>query len=111
MTKATQIHYEPHPVSALRKAELRAQGLTIVDAVFAPAGFDQGEVAGEGSLPPAWANTPDGKHVLLGDMTQKELQALAKQYGVEVHHKAGVDKLIDAIQTAFAVKDAQGAAK
>lgn len=31
------IHYEPHPVSPERKAELRAQGLTIIDAVFAPA--------------------------------------------------------------------------
>ena len=52
----------------------------------------------------AWANTPDGKHVLLGEMTKEELQALAKQYGVEVHRKSGVDKLIEAIQTAFAHK-------
>jgi len=32
-----QIHYEPHPVSRERKAELRAQGLKIIDARFAPA--------------------------------------------------------------------------
>ena len=31
------IVYEPHPVSPERKAELRAQGLQIIDAVFAPA--------------------------------------------------------------------------
>lgn len=31
------IAYEPHPVSAERKAELRAAGLKIVDARFAPA--------------------------------------------------------------------------
>lgn len=31
-----KIHYEPHPVSAVRKAELIAQGLKIVDARFAP---------------------------------------------------------------------------
>lgn len=28
--------YEPHPVSAERKAELRAQGYKILDARFAP---------------------------------------------------------------------------
>ena len=32
-----QIHYEPHPVSRERKAELRAKGLRIIDARFAPA--------------------------------------------------------------------------
>lgn len=32
------IHYEPHPVSPERKAELRAQGLKIIDARFAPKG-------------------------------------------------------------------------
>lgn len=30
--------YEPHPVSAARKAELVAQGYRIVDAIFAPPG-------------------------------------------------------------------------
>lgn len=37
MSKFEGIAYEPHPVSAERKAELRAQGLKIIDAVFAPA--------------------------------------------------------------------------
>lgn len=32
------IAYEPHPVSAERKAELVAQGFRIMDAAFAPAG-------------------------------------------------------------------------
>lgn len=31
-----QIHYEPHPVTPERKAELVAQGVKIIDAVFAP---------------------------------------------------------------------------
>lgn len=31
-----EIVYEPHPVSAERKSELRAKGLKIVDARFAP---------------------------------------------------------------------------
>jgi hypothetical protein len=32
-----QIIYEPHPVSLERKAELREQGYTIIDARFKPA--------------------------------------------------------------------------
>ena len=32
-----KIAYEPHPVSAERKAELRSQGFKIIDAAFAPA--------------------------------------------------------------------------
>lgn len=31
-----QVIYEPHPVSAERKAALRAQGYKIIDARFAP---------------------------------------------------------------------------
>lgn len=30
------IHYEPHPVTPERKAELRAQGYKILDAIYAP---------------------------------------------------------------------------
>ena len=32
----TKVIYEPHPVSAERKAELRAQGYTILDAIYRP---------------------------------------------------------------------------
>lgn len=32
-----QVHYEPHPVSQERKAELRAAGYQILDARFKPA--------------------------------------------------------------------------
>jgi hypothetical protein len=35
-TRRRPVHYEPHPVSRERKAELRAQGYNIVDAKFAP---------------------------------------------------------------------------
>lgn len=34
--KHRPIHYEPHPVSRERKAELKAMGVNIVDAKFAP---------------------------------------------------------------------------
>lgn len=34
---AREVIYEPHPVSAERKAELQAKGYRIIDARFAPA--------------------------------------------------------------------------
>lgn len=37
MTEFTGIAYEPHPVSPERKAELREQGLRIIDIQFKPA--------------------------------------------------------------------------
>ncbi|MBP8812323.1 MAG: hypothetical protein KBE25_00640 [Laribacter sp.] len=36
----SKIVYEPHPVTPERKAELRAQGLKIIDARFAPPGHE-----------------------------------------------------------------------
>lgn len=35
-TQDKPIHYEPHPVSPERKAELIAKGVRIVDAIFDP---------------------------------------------------------------------------
>lgn len=44
-----EIIYEPHPVSPERKAELRKQGLKIIDARFAPVDHKPSEAgAGEG---------------------------------------------------------------
>lgn len=37
MTEFKGIAYEPHPVTPERKAELRAQGLQIIDIQFKPA--------------------------------------------------------------------------
>lgn len=42
---AREIIYEPHPVSAERKAELMAQGFRIVDAKFAPVDAPKVETA------------------------------------------------------------------
>jgi hypothetical protein len=44
-----QIWYEPHPVSPERKAELRAKGLKILDAVFRPADHVQDDEQSEGA--------------------------------------------------------------
>jgi hypothetical protein len=42
-----QIIYEPHPVTPERKAELRAKGFRIIDARYAPEGWDDGLQAEE----------------------------------------------------------------
>ena len=52
-----------------------------------------------------WATAPDGTHLLLSDMTKEQLHACAKQYGVAVHHQSGAPKVIEALQSAFAVKE------
>lgn len=44
-TQEKPIHYEPHPVSPERKAELVAKGVRIIDVAFAPEGWTpEGEV-------------------------------------------------------------------
>lgn len=50
--KTEQIAYEPHPVSAERKAELRAKGFRIIDAQFKPADVAEPAVATEPAATP-----------------------------------------------------------
>lgn len=45
MSKDVKIKYEPHPVSPERKAELRAAGYRIIDAVYAPKGAEAAPAA------------------------------------------------------------------
>ncbi len=42
-----KVIYEKHPVSPERKAELRGQGYTIIDAQFKPADVEQEEAEQE----------------------------------------------------------------
>lgn len=42
-----QVIYEPHPVTPERKAELRVKGFRIIDARYAPEGWDDGLQAEE----------------------------------------------------------------
>jgi hypothetical protein len=70
-----QVAWEPHPVSAERKAELRAKGLTIIDAVFAPEGYE----------PQAKKPEADEK-----TMSKAELQAALEAKGIE--HKPAMSK-------------------
>lgn len=39
MSQERPIWYEPHPVTPERKAEIRAQGFVILDAMYAPSGW------------------------------------------------------------------------
>lgn len=66
MSKSKPIHYERHPVSPERKAELIGQGVKIIDAVFAPAG--QAEKAAK--------------------LTVDELRAVLTEAGVDFDPKA-----------------------
>lgn len=83
----TQIIYEPHPVSRERKAELRAQGLKIVDAVLRPAGTGD-----DADGPPAATGNPsDGLKV-------PELKAALEAKGIAIPEgalKADLQALLD----------------
>ena len=84
MKKDLGIWYEPHPVSAARKAELNAQGYKIIDAVFMPAGHSQEE-----------ADVPSST----GEMTKAELQDALTAEGIDYKAsmpKAELQALLDA---------------
>ncbi len=82
------IAWEKHPVSPERKRDLMAKGLKIIDARFAPEGY---------SLPTEGIGPAAGD---LEAMSVDELHALAKARGVDVHHKAGADKVREALRQA-----------
>lgn len=99
-----EIWYEKHPVTAERKAELRAQGFKIIDAQFAPAGWVRPEVgsrpddahAGEQvdgqGLEPAIDANGDGK------VSVAELRAALAERGIEIPagaKKADLQALLD----------------
>lgn len=83
-----EIIYEPHPVSAERKAELREKGYKIIDARFKPADAEK----------PAKSAPPVGDD--LDGLDAEQLHALAKERGVKVHHAAGADKVREALREA-----------
>ena len=67
-----KVWYEPHPVSAERKAELRAKGFRIIDQRFMPHDYRPPEVAKAG--------TPTAD---FDGMTKAELLDFADGLGVE----------------------------
>lgn len=48
-----KVIFEPHPVTPERKAELRNKGYKIIDAQFAPEGYEYPEEEQEGADKPA----------------------------------------------------------
>lgn len=79
------IHYEPHPVSPERKAELRAQGFKIIDARFAPKGTQK----------------PTATNVDLSDLREQYATVIGKK----PFHGWGADELIAKIAEAQNVSD------
>lgn len=92
-TKDKPIHFEPHPVSSERKAELVAEGVRIIDAVFAPAGW-QPDAEGQGEDKPA-------------KLTVDELRAVLTEAGVDFDPKAKKPEL-QALFDALPPADAEG---
>jgi len=102
-----KIVYERHPVSPERKKALRAAGLKIIDAVFAPADYvhplatdtgDEPVVPLEDSQHPPVNDGLDD----LDDLDADALRALAKTRGVSVPGRAGADKLRAILREALA---------
>ena len=71
--KEQKIKYEPHPVSAERKAELRAAGYKIRDAAYAPAGAVVEAAAKPERITPEDIDT----------MPRKDVIDLLEMHGVE----------------------------
>lgn len=98
MAKDREIIYEPHPVSAERKRELIAAGYKIMDARFAPAGHflpDSEEALSEVT---AEVEEVQAESDGLDELDAEQLHALAKDRGVNVHHKAGADKVREVLR-------------
>lgn len=74
-----KIAWEPHPVSRERKAELRAQGFTIIDARFKPSGANHDVAGNDGVLPDA-----EQRAMLTADLTER---------GIEFDESAPTDEL------------------
>jgi hypothetical protein len=101
MAKFTGVAYEPHPVTPERKAELRKQGLKIIDVIFAPAGAAAAEplLSGQSGLVDGDTFSDDQLRELITEAT-----------GKAPHHKLGREKLIDQFNAINAEKSEEFAA-
>ena len=81
------VWYEPHPCSPQRKAELRAQGYRIIDAVFAPDGY---------VAPSAADGEHDAPHDTNGNgyVSVAEIRAALDERGIEYDPKARRPELL-----------------
>ena len=80
--KEKPIHYEPHPVSPERKAELVASGVRIIDAIYKPKDEPKADEKGEIKAGPAMHHKGRGKYdvvdasgtVIATGLTKEEAQ-------------------------------------
>ncbi|MGN6024656.1 hypothetical protein ACP6NF_09680 [Alcaligenes faecalis] len=112
-----KVIYQKHPVTPEQKVELRSQGYKIIDAAFAPAGYEhpstrheQTEEQAKAELEAAAKLEAEAKATVdktiasttsgdgLDELDADQLHALAKERGISVHHKAGADKVREALR-------------
>lgn len=87
-----KVVYEQHPVSAERKAELRQKGYKIIDAKFAPEGYEHPEPikAAKGGK---GANSAAGKKAAEEAELKAKLQSALNEKGVQFSPDASAEDL------------------
>lgn len=103
-TSPDKVAYEPHPVTAERKAELRTAGFKIIDARFAPSGHES-EPIDVLITNESLAGSGEGNQLAVGDqpagpvkvdLTDDQLRAaIEAATGKVPHHKTGCAKLLE----------------
>jgi len=86
------IIYEQHPVSAERKTYLRRKGYKIIDAKFAPEGYEHPEPVKESKAPTASKSAAEKKVAEEAELKAKLQDALTDK-GVEFGPEASLEDL------------------
>lgn len=87
-----KVIYEKHPVSSERKAELRQKGYKIIDARFAPDGYEHPEPVKEPKGSKAGKSAAEKKVAEEAELKAK-LQAALTEKGVQFSPDAGLEDL------------------
>lgn len=87
-----KVIYEKHPVSPERKAELRQKGYKIIDARFAPDGYEHPEPVKEAKGSKAGKAAAEKKAAEEAELKAK-LQAALTEKGVQFSPDAGLEDL------------------
>ncbi|AVD82692.1 hypothetical protein C4Q28_11280 [Pseudomonas sp. SWI6] len=87
-----KVIYEKHPVSPERKAELRQKGYKIIDARFAPDGYEHPEPLKETKGSKAGKSAADRKAAEEAELKAK-LQAALTEKGVQFAPEATLEDL------------------
>ena len=87
-----KVVYEKHPVSAERKAELRQKGYKIIDARFAPDGYEHPEPVKEPKGSKAGKSAAEKKAAEETELKAK-LQAALTEKGMQFSPEASLEDL------------------